>query len=179
MLHLHQAMFGRQLSWMAMAFCVSMFAGSRDAIAQDVPKPDVDPVDVTVADPKADPKKAALIVAPPSGYRSETLRATFRTDWMKMTTKSGRDIEFWGARIVQLDPDSPLQALGLQVNDVVTRLDELSVAIGMTRRGASAPWKLVQMEKHFGPTKVRYIFHKTTSVRETTVDLGTRAPLDP
>lgn len=151
--------------------------------AQRIPKPDGDPVDVSDAPTPADPKKAALILT--RGYRSERLRGTFRAEWMQISSKSGRNTPFWGARIVQLDPDSPLHELDLQVNDVVTRLDGLPIATGMTRRDPSAPWKLVQMENHFGPTKVRHIFHRTTEVQETTVDLGartrtrTRAPLDP
>jgi hypothetical protein len=102
-------------------------------------------------------------VVPGGGtYYSATLRGHFRAQWM-FIRHQGRQINFWGARIIHLDPDSPVRQLGLSPGDVITRLDGVPVARGMFRED-DGPWQIVQMERHFGRTEVRYIHRGTNWV---------------
>jgi len=79
--------------------------------------------------------------------------------------------EFWGTRIVQIDPQSPLRTLGLRNGDVLTRLDDVQVASGMYRQG-NEPWQIPELERHYGLTEVRYIVTQTHSVQIGSIDLG-------
>lgn len=102
-------------------------------------------------------------VVPGGGvYYSPTLRGHFRAQWL-FIRQNGRQITFWGARIVHLDADSPVRQIGLSPGDVITRLDGIPVARGMYREGGG-PWQIVQMEQHFGRTEVRYILRGTNHV---------------
>ncbi len=96
------------------------------------------------------------------GYRSPTLQGTFRAERMYITP-NGNYIEFIGARILSLDPRSPLLALGVRVGDVVTRLDGIEIWQGAYNR--NGVWRLPEMENHFGSTDVRYILHGQSRVR--------------
>ncbi|TWT64536.1 hypothetical protein [Rubinisphaera italica] len=159
--------------------CLLLTLAVSDVHAQTVPQPDEDPVEVSdfaygaaVDDPaNNDPRKAAMVVPAPEGYYSTMLQGTFLAQYMQIST-GGRPIPFWGARIMDLDPNSPLHDLGLQSGDVITRLDKITIANNMKRRNRNEPWQIVQMDNHYGPTKVRYIYHATTQVKEETVDLG-------
>lgn len=96
-------------------------------------------------------------------YYSPTLRGHFRAQWLFMQ-QGGRQFRFWGARIVHLEFNSPLRQIGLSPGDVITRLDGVSVARGMFRQDGG-PWQMVQMERHFGRTEVRYIARGTNMVQ--------------
>ena len=109
-------------------------------------------------------------------YYSPTLRGHFRAQWMFIRQR-GRQVTFWGARIVGLDFDSPLRQIGLAPGDVVTRLDGISVARRMVRVDGG-PWQLVQMERHFGRTEVRYIHPGTNRVNVGDIMLDGNFPAD-
>jgi hypothetical protein len=183
----------RQLRFLnGLVLCTFVFAASLHA--DDDPIPDTDPVDVSDiggvggnAKPANPNSPQALIVNP--GYDSIMLKAKLNTQWMKLKS-GGQTHLFWGARIVEMDPTSPLATLGLKTNDVITRLDSVKVSNRMTALNTNfgPTWKLPESESHYGLTAVRYILHKTRSVQEQTVDLGSLrthanppgpAPLDP
>lgn len=154
---------------LALSVCLAPSA----AKAQSIPRPDTDPVDVTVNEPaglRGPNAPQALIVQDP-GYTSIMLDAEFNAQFMKLTTARGTSL-FWGARLMRMSPSSPLQKLGLQTNDVITRLDTIPIATGMTRTPPNKMWDIHQMEKHFGPTKIRFIKHKSKLVQEVAIDLG-------
>lgn len=96
-------------------------------------------------------------------YYSPNLRGHFRAQWMYII-QNGRQVNFWGARIVHLDFDSPLRQIGVSSGDVITRLDGVPVWKRMYRE-SRGPWQLVQMEQHYGRTEVRYILRGTHQVR--------------
>ena len=104
-------------------------------------------------------------------YYSPRLRARFLLQYMSIPGFS-----FWGARIVDLNFDSPLRQLNLQVGDVVTRLDGIRVSNGRYQahdhQTGTMYWILPQMEKHYGHTHVRFIRTGTTFVQQHAVDLG-------
>jgi hypothetical protein len=60
---------------------------------------------------------------------------------------------------------------------VVTRLDGISVARRMVRVDGG-PWQLVQMERHFGRTEVRYIHPGTNRVNVGDIMLDGNFPPD-
>ena len=103
-------------------------------------------------------------------FRSDCLRASFIAQWMYLELPQGHR-EFWGTRIVQIDPQSPLRTLGLRAGDVLTRLDGIQVASGMYRQG-NEPWQIPELERHYGLTEVRYIVTHTHSVQIGSIDLG-------
>ena len=78
-------------------------------------------------------------------YYSPRLKARFVAQFMSIPGHS-----FWGARIVDMNYDSPLQCINLHVGDVVTRLDGIRVSTGKVKvsdwsTGADY-WRLPQME---------------------------------
>lgn len=139
--------------------------------AQDpagMPKPEGEPMDATQFAPESSTeeytingpdgrprtlRRQRMIVA--SGYRSHTLRGTFRMQWMYIVQR-GRMVTFWGARIISLEADSPVWQLGVRPGDVLTRLDGVPLWRGM-RRGRDGEWDIPEMERHYGATEVRYI----------------------
>lgn len=162
-----------------LASCVSMLMTSSAVFAQGIPVPNEPAVEVTTPAPAPGQPQGFVFLGP--GYKSVMLRAEFNVQNMKITHR-GRPTIFWGARIATLEQGSPLHALGLQSQDVITRLDGISIATGMTRTPPDNVWQPVQMEKHFGPTKVRFIKTGTQLVQEKVVDLGphrTRRPTRP
>jgi hypothetical protein len=106
----------------------------------------------------------------PQGYRSPTLHASFRAERMYIAP-NGNYIEFIGARILSLDPTSPLLDLGVRVGDVITRLDGIEIWRGAYNR--NGVWRLPEMENHFGSTDVRYIIHGQSRVRVGQIVLET------
>jgi hypothetical protein len=99
----------------------------------------------------------------PRAYYSPTLRGWFRAEWM-FIHQGGTHKNFWGARVMHLDYDSPVRQLGLASGDVITRLDGLSIANGMFRQGGG-PWQIVELDNHFGRTEVRFIHRGSNQVR--------------
>lgn len=91
----------------------------------------------------------------PQSYFSPTLKGHFLAQWMYITI-NGRRIQFWGARILRLEPNSPVRQLGLHPGDVITRLDGIPIWRDMFRENGGT-WQLVEMENHFGRTEVRFI----------------------
>lgn len=154
---------------LAVAACLVPITAS----AQGIPQPDGPAVDVTVNTPAAsrNPNAPQALILQDPGYNSVMLDAEFNAQWMKLASR-GRTINFWGARIMELSPSSPLLNLGLKKNDVITRLDGVPIATGMTRTPPNKMWDVHELEKHFGPTKVRFIKNRTSVVQEKTVDLG-------
>ncbi len=149
---------------MGLAVGISGFAQGPD----QMPKPDGEPQDATLFAPESKAEEYTIngpdgrprtlkrmrIVAP-SGYRSHTLRGTFKMQWMYIVQR-GRMVTFWGARILSLEPDSPVWQLGVRPGDVLTRLDGIPLWRGM-RRGRDGEWDIPEMERHYGATEVRYI----------------------
>ncbi len=162
--YLVSCMFG--LSWLAML--------PSGALGQEVevaaPAPDAEAV---ATDEFEVPAMERREIGPGSGgparymirdvYYSPNLRGHFRAQWMYII-QNGRQVNFWGARIVHLDFDSPLRQIGVSSGDVITRLDGVPVWKRMYRE-SRGPWQLVQMEQHYGRTEVRYILRGTHQVR--------------
>lgn len=153
---------------------------SNDAAAQEPPKPNDAPVDISDfegddAAKSNDPNKPQAlgfrISGPVGGYHSTMLGASLNLQYMQIT-QSGRKVNFWGGRIVSLEKNSPLNKIGLQLGDVVTRLDSIPIANKASQRKRNQPYRLPEADSHYGPTKVRYIFRSTQNVQEKTVDLG-------
>jgi len=149
---------------LGIAVNVAGFAQGPDAM----PKPEGEPVDATqnapdsateeytINGPDGRPRtlRRSRIIAP-AGYRSHTLRGSFKMQWMYIVQR-GRMVTFWGARIVSLETDSPVWQLGVRPGDVLTRLDGVPLWRGM-RRGRDGEWDIPEMERHYGATEVRYI----------------------
>lgn len=108
------------------------------------------------------------ILLPGDSYRSENLKADLLVEWMYIDLVEGRRINrinFWGARIVGLDDDSPLHSLpNVALGDVITRLDGISIARNMFRRRGASSWSPIQVERHYGETEVRWIRTGTSDV---------------
>ena len=104
-------------------------------------------------------------------YYSPRLKARFLLQQMSIPGHN-----FWGARIVDMDWNSPLRNIGLNVGDVVTRLDGVRVSTGMYQQNDFSTgmqfWAIPQMEKHYSFTHVRFIRTGTTMVQQLTTDLG-------
>ena len=104
-------------------------------------------------------------------YYSPRLKARFLLQNMSIPGHS-----FFGARIVDMDWNSPLRQINLNIGDVVTRLDGVRVSTGkfqQTDFASGMPfWAIPQMEKHYSQTHVRFIRTGTTLVQELTADLG-------
>lgn len=94
-------------------------------------------------------------------YHSNALQADFIAQWM-FINPAGRRIEFWGARLVGMAPDSPLTQTDVQPGDVITRLDGIPISRGMYR--SQAGWAIPELERHFGGTEVRHIHQGTQHV---------------
>ncbi|MFZ4731637.1 MAG: hypothetical protein ACOYK7_03755 [Pirellulales bacterium] len=109
-------------------------------------------------------------------YRSENLQGNFIAQWL-FIRQNGKVIRFWGARIIRLDPSSPLRSIGLRPGDVITRLDGIPVWRGMSRIGQD-PWQLIQLEEHFGLTEVRFINQGSQVIRVGQINLDS-FPNDP
>lgn len=137
------------------------------------------------ADPNSKPKAAAAITNPGGGlppvptrprvpsYHSRNMGGHFVLERLRFTTTDGRKIFFWGARIVSLEPQSPLNALDLRERDVVTRFDDVSVF----QDSFSTPNGITQLpdlENHHGVTDVRYIYTGRRNVCEGQIDLDRR-----
>jgi hypothetical protein len=111
-------------------------------------------------------------------YRSENLKADLLVEWMCIDLVEGRRINrinFWGARIVGMDNDSPLRSLpNVALGDVITRLDGISIARNMFRRRGASFWSPIQVERHYGETEVRWIRSGTSDVliNEINIDRG-------
>jgi hypothetical protein len=156
---------------LAFAACSTSSVWSQDDEA-DIPAPDGEAIaadQFDVAIPTMETKEAAPGSTGPrryiirDAYYSPNLRGHFRAQWM-FIRQQGRQINFWGARIIHLDADSPLRQVGVSPGDVITRLDGIPVWKRMYREQAR-PWQLVQLEQHYGRTEVRFILRGTNQVR--------------
>jgi len=109
------------------------------------------------------------------GYYSQRLGAKLNLQWMSIP-----GFTFWGARIVQLSPDSPLNQIPLQPGDVITRLDGTKISDGKYWIGttsSSGYWSLPECEQHFGRTQVRFIRQGEQQAQNGYINLG--SPLFP
>ncbi|TWT98128.1 hypothetical protein Pla108_22850 [Botrimarina colliarenosi] len=113
-------------------------------------------------------------VANMASHYSQRLKAKFVLQQMQIP-----NFTFWGARIVGMDPDSPLHQIGLQLGDVVTRLDGTRINTGKWWDGNNQVWVLPQMERHYGRTEIRIIRSGTTVVRNEFADLGSQWQIPP
>jgi len=104
-------------------------------------------------------------------YYSPRLKARFVLQHMSIPGYS-----FWGARIVDLDHNSPLRRINLQLGDVVTRVDGIRISDGRFQKfdhyTGTSVWQIPQMEKHYGRSHVRYIRSGRDHAHEDSVDLG-------
>jgi len=162
----------RPIFWsVAAALCGMVIAGA--SLAQDASVPAPDGPAASVDDDGGEEKTAQVVEGGNPGgrayhgasgtYYSPTLRGRFRAQWM-FIRRGGSQVNFWGARVVQLDYDSPVRQLGLAPGDVITRLDGLSIANGMFRQDGG-PWQIVELDNHFGRTEVRFIHRGSHQVR--------------
>lgn len=111
---------------------------------------------------------------PSSGYRSKCLRGNFLGGPMYIVL-DGKKVSFWGARIFSLADDSPLRKLGMRPGDVLTRLD--GVTLDTEKFEKERVWQLPELERHYGPTEVRWIKVGSHRVNVDQLDLGD-APAD-
>ena len=98
-------------------------------------------------------------------YTSPKLRAKLKLERMTIPGYT-----FWGARIVGMDRRSPLHRTDLQLGDVITRLDGVSIADGKYWTGQY--WWLPQTERHYGPTQLRVVRAGGQQAENVTVNLG-------
>jgi hypothetical protein len=154
----------------AVILCGVAFAAS--GLSQEASVPAPDGPAVSVADDGEDEMPVRVEGGSPQGgayhvaaaaYYSPTLRGRFWAQWM-FILRGGSQVNFWGARVVQLDYDSPVWQLGLAPGDVITRLDGLSIANGMFREDGGT-WQIVELDNHFGRTEVRFIHRGSNQVR--------------
>ncbi|TWT95196.1 hypothetical protein Pla108_33390 [Botrimarina colliarenosi] len=106
-------------------------------------------------------------------YESQRWRARFHLD-EALQLPQFQGIVFAGARIVEIEEDSPLSQLGLKVGDVITRLDGTKIDTGRWPNQDGCYWMMPQFERHYGLTTVRFVRSGTTQVVDQTVDLGAR-----
>jgi hypothetical protein len=123
--------------------------------------------EVAVGDDPDAPKAVGIFVLP--SYRSDVLRGEFVGKRMFVILE-GKKVSFWGARVVALDDASPLRKLGLDVGDVVTRLD--GVAVDTEKFERNKVWQIPELEKHYGPTEVKWIKQGKHLVHVGEIDLG-------
>jgi hypothetical protein len=160
----------RNCRLIALLGLISAFSGTVFS-QEDEPVTRLAPVDSTIYTDRT----------PIEGYRSNSLRGSFRAQWMYII-QGGKRTTFWGARVLRLDADSPLRTLGLMQGDVITRLDGLPIWRGMYKEDGRE-WQVIELDNHFGHTEVRYIVQGTHQVRvgqiniDTSIDDG--APLPP
>jgi len=112
-------------------------------------------------------------------YYSTKLEASFIAEWMYIK-QNGQRITFWGARIVDIDNSSPLHDLGLNVGDVITRLDGIQISRNLHKDHPSDDhYQIPELDRHYGRTQVRYIFTGTSVVRNGHVMLSGGVTPDP
>lgn len=113
-------------------------------------------------------------------YYSNTLKADLLVEWMYIDLPGRGRVTFWGARIVRIDDNSPLNDLpNVQLGDVITRLDGISIARNMVRRGRDSFWSPVQVERHYGRTQVRWIRSGTDVVLVDDINIDRVGPNPP
>jgi len=119
------------------------------------------------------PEDATVYSVPRLGevatYRSDVLKGNFLGKPM-FVMLDGKQVSFRGARTVALDEDSPLRKLGLQVGDVLTRLDGVTVDTEKFVRNET--WQMPELERHYGPTEVKWIKQGKHAVQVGQIDLG-------
>jgi hypothetical protein len=98
-------------------------------------------------------------------YTSPKLRAKLKLERMQIPGYT-----FWGARIVGMDHRSPLRRTNLQLGDVITRMDGVSIADGKYWTGQY--WWLPQAERHYGRTQLRVVRAGGQQAENVNVDLG-------
>jgi hypothetical protein len=152
------------------AFFLSSMTGGTTWAQEQAPPPDEPAVGVNeFSEPQATYAAPApgqyqtRSILPRDGYYSPNLRAQFKAQWMYIV-QQGRKIEFWGARILSMDHNSPLRELRVNPGDVITRLDGIPIWHNMYRE-SGRPWQLVQLEQHYGRTEARYILRGSHQVR--------------
>lgn len=122
------------------------------------------------------PVKAAVPMTAPKemggqAYYSPRLKAQLLLQRLYII-QNGRRVNFWGARVVGMDYNSPLRQIHrMDLGDVITRLD--GVRIGS---GATSDWNNVysvpEAERHYARTQVRWIPSGTFNVYNHYIDLG-------
>jgi hypothetical protein len=104
------------------------------------------------------------------GYYAQRLGAKLNLQWMSIP-----GFTFWGARIIQLSPNSPLNQLQLHPGDVITRLDGQKISDGkywIGQNSSNGYWALPECELHFGHTEVRFIRSGEQQAQNGYVNLG-------
>ena len=112
---------------------------------------------LTVPDPN-DPNARSAPLRSVPGYRSDKFGGEFVGKRMQITVggnANGRSYVFFGVRVQQLDPDSPLRRLGMVEGDVISRLDGNTLDIGMSMAGDRQ--YLPELDQHYGLTDIRWI----------------------
>lgn len=122
------------------------------------------------------PAKAAQALQQGHVYKSQRWLASF---YLEERLQIPGSPVFSAGRIVEIQPGSPLQQIGLNVGDVVTRLDGTRVADGKWPNQQGCFWMLPELERHFGMTRIRFIRRGTATVEEPTVNLGPRCRPQP
>lgn len=105
-----------------------------------------------------------------AGYDSQRLQARLKLEWMYLPYYG----PFWGARIVDIGPTSPLQALNLQLGDVITRLDGVRISDGKywVQDPTGGYYALPECESHHSNTQVRFIRSGQQNPQNGWVNLG-------
>lgn len=159
----------------------ALFLSLSVSVACAAPEDDAEPEDATVYSP---PKAAALTTGNPNGgaqsaplvrqpgYRCDKLGGEFLGRKMQITVggnQNGQSYVFWGARIVQLDPNSPLRQLGIVEGDVISRLDGNYLDRGKFLQ--NGVWQMPELDQHYGLTDIRWIKQGQTRVHVQKVQL--------
>lgn len=163
-------------------FCALVLASSTGTFAQTgVPRPAAGwtPAPAAPGAPAAAARQlqpaetAQQRLAKGEVYVSQRWNASFHLE-ETLSLPQFPGLTFAGARIVQMQPGSPLTQIGLRPGDVITRLDNTKIDTGKWPNQDGCYWMLPQFERHFGMTTVRYIRSGTTDVVDQSLDLGAR-----
>lgn len=125
--------------------------------------------EVAVGDDPDAPKAVGILFC-----QSSLRRLTRRILSASSCSSCSKGIGFVLARGPCSDEDSPLRKLGLDVGDVVTRLD--GVAVDTEKFEQDKIWQLPELENHYGPTEVKWIKQGKHLVQVGQIDLGPQAP---
>ena len=141
----------------ALSLCVLLGYAAKQATAQPPQGP--------VAQAIQQFQQQVKAVYATDAYYSNSLKAQLVLEKMSIPGYT-----FWGARVVGMDPHSPLHQIQFQLGDVITRLDGAKIGTGKYWTGSY--WWLPQAERHYGNTQVRNIRSGNQFAQNDYVDLG-------
>lgn len=104
------------------------------------------------------------------GYHSQKLQADL--ELYRYYFSPG--FSFFAAKVVSMDPASPLRQIGFRLGDFITRLDNVKIAEGRywVEMEDQHYWMLPETERHYGHTEVRFVRDGALNAENVMIDLG-------